>query len=440
MKLSRLACTGVLVLAAVLSSGAQDQWLAVTDVTVFDGLGEVYEGVTVLVKNDRIEKIGEASSMEIPAAARRLEATGKFVVPGFVDLHFHYDPVKTPWLPLHALANGVTTQRDMGTAIEFNKQWMAETSARGLPLPRFLYSGPLLDGDSPAHPKDSLTLLDEIDAVRVVNELIDNGATSLKVYFRLPLTLAKIVIEQGHKRGVPVFAHLEIVDARHMIPLGLDGIEHTTSLGRSLTPPFKSEQFRQEVLRDNAARGPGRYRLWAQIDPNGGEADALIQLMLTHKVNLDATLGAFEPRKGTPDNEELWKAVRNMAAFTVRYFRAGGSVSIGSHGTIANAAPGFAYQRELESHVEAGMTPSEVLQAATRLGAAALRLHDRGVLEPGKLADFVILDADPLADISNTTRVDAVILGGEILDRAALLASRPPQSPPLPPRTGEGPR
>ena len=101
MKLSRLACTGVLVLASVLSSGAQDQWLAVTDVTVFDGLGEVYEGATVLVKGDRIEKIGEASSMEIPAAARRLEATGKFVVPGFVDLHFHYDPVKTPWLPLH---------------------------------------------------------------------------------------------------------------------------------------------------------------------------------------------------------------------------------------------------------------------------------------------------------------------------------------------------
>ena len=305
-----------------------------------------------------------------------------------------------------------------------------------MPLPRFLYSGPLLDGTDPAHPEGTLTLLDEMDARRVANQLIDNGATSLKVYFRLPLTLAKIVIEEGHKRGVPVHGHLEIVDARDMIPLGLDGIEHTTSLGRSLLPPYESEMFRQEVLKDNAARGPGRYRVWAQVNPGGPEADALIDLMLKHQVNLDATLAVFEPPRGAPGNEERWKAVENMAAFTVRYYRAGGSVSIGSHGMVANAVPGFAYQRELEAHVEAGMTPSQALQAATRLGAAALRLDDRGVLAPGKLADMVILDRDPLADISNTAKVHAVILGGEVLDRDALLASRPPE----PRRTGEPPR
>ena len=95
---------------------------------------------------------------------------------------------------------------------------------------------------------------------------------------------------------------------------------------------------------------------------------------------------------------------------------------MGSHGLVANAPAGLAYQRELESHVEAGMSPSDALQAATRVGAQALRLDDRGTLIHGKLADIVLFDADPLEDISNTRRVHAVVLGGRVLDREALIA------------------
>ncbi len=411
--------------ALAVPAAAQDRWLAIEGGTVFDGTGTVQENAVILIRNQTIEALGPADKVKVPAGAQRLDARGKFILPGFVDLHFHYDPRSSPWLPLHFLANGVTTLREMGNWIEDDQKWLADTRGRNLPTPRLLYTGPLLDGTNPAYPDGSLVLLDEADARRVARELMDKGATSLKVYFRLPLTLMKAVIEEADHRQVPVHGHLEIVDARDAIALGLDGIEHTTSLGRALLPAQESEAFRQSVLRDSAARGPGRYRVWAKIDPAGERATALIELMLKQKVNLDATLAVFEPPRGVEGNEEHWQAVRNMAAFTVRYHRAGGSASIGSHGDVANAESGFAYDRELEMHVEAGMSAADVLQAATRVGAAALRLSDRGLLAPGKLADIVLLDASPLENISNVTRVHAVILGGEILDRATLLATRP---------------
>ena len=408
-----------------LPAAAQDDWLAIEGGTVFDGTGAVHANATVLIRGNRIEQVAPAAEVRIPAGARRLDARGKFLLPGFVDLHFHYDPRTSPWLPLHFLAHGVTTQREMGNWLEDTAQWLAATRGQGLPTPRLLFTGPLLDAPHPAYPDESFALLDELDARRVANRLMDEGATSLKVYFRLPLTLIRAIIEEADRRNVPVHGHLEIVDPRDAIRLGLDGFEHTTSLGRALLPPKESEAFRQAVLRENAARGPGRYRVWAKVDPNGEAADALIQLMLAHGVNLDATLAVFEPSRADEGNQQRWQAVANQAAFTVRYHCAGGSVSIGSHGTVANAAPGFAYHRELEAHVEAGMSPSDALQAATRVGAAALRLDDRGLLVAGKLADVIVLDADPLQDISNVTRVHSVVLDGKIVDRAALLATRP---------------
>ncbi len=433
MHLSVIAALFLLLAGNSVFAAIQEEWLAVEGGTVFDGTGAIHETATILIFGRQIKEIGPASEVRVPADARRLDARGKFILPGFVDLHFHYDPRTSPWLPLHFLAQGVTTQREMGNWIEDNQQWLADMRSQGLPTPRLLYSGPLLDGTNPAYPDQSLVLLDEMDARRTTNRLIDKGATSLKVYFRLPLTLMKAVIEEADRRNIPVHGHLEIVDARDAIALGLDGIEHTTTLGRALLPPKESEAFRQEVLKDNSARSPGRFRVWAKVDPNGEAAADLIELMLRNEVNLDATLATFEPARGVEGNEQEWKAIENLAEFTVRYQRAGGSVSIGSHGTADNAAPGFAFHRELEMHVEAGMSTAAALEAATSVGAEALRLDDRGILSAGRLADLIILDADPLQEISNITRVQTVILGGNILDRRALLATRPA-------RTGDAPR
>ncbi len=412
-------------------SFGQDR-LAIEGGTVFDGTGTVYHDAIILVRDGIIEKVGPAHEVQIPPEAERLDARGKFIQPGYVDLHFHFHPLHNPYLPLMFLANGATTLREMGGWIDVNKKWMADTRAQGLPLPRLLYSGPILDGTNPAFPDNVAVLLDELDARRVTNSWIDQGATSLKIYFRLPLGLSKVVIEEADKRNIPVHAHLEIVDPRDVIRLGLDGFEHVTSLGQALLSSREAEAYRQEVLLDNNARELGRYRIWAKINPKGKKADALIRLMLEYKVNLDATIAVFEPLRGQPGKEREWKAIRNMGAFTVRYHQAGGLVSIGSHGRVVNAKAGYALQRELEAHVEAGMSQSDVLQAATRGGAEALRLNDRGILAPGYLADITILNSDPLVDIANVTDVYAVILGGKVIDRISLLRKQHPPS-----RTGE---
>ena len=437
MKISRHLLPLFVLLIGVSPVESQERWLAIEGGTVFDGTGAIHEEATVLIRGDRIETIGPAGQVDIPAGAERLDATGKFLTPGLLDLHFHYSPSESgsldpalnspinPELPLLFLANGVTTLREMSIWIEDNELWLADIRARGLPTPHLFYSGPILDGTNPAYPSISRVLLDEMDARRVTNELIDQGATSLKIYFRLPLNLIRAVVEEADRRNVPVFAHLEIVDARDAIRVGIDGIEHTRSVGPSLVSHKEAEAYRQGVLLESMHRAPnvGSGPLWAGLDPSGARADALIKLMMERQVALDATLAVFEPTFDAEGAEEQWAMVQNMATFTVRYAQAGGPVTMGSHGVVANAPAGLAYHRELEAHVEAGMTPSEVLQAATRVGAEALRLSDRGTLTHGKLADVVLFDAAPLEDISNTRRVHAVVLSGELLDRDQLIAS-----------------
>jgi imidazolonepropionase-like amidohydrolase len=402
---------------------AQD--LAIEGGTLFDGAGALRKDQTILIRGAKIHAMG--AGIAVPRGARRIDARGKFLFPGLIDFHFHFnvrgDPRVSPWLPLHFLARGVTTLREMGNwIVEENQQWLAGVEARGLTAPRLLYSGPVLDGPNTLLPNQSLVLLDEMDARRVANRLIDEGATSLKVYSRLPLSLIQAVVEEAHRRGVPVHAHLGAVDPRDAIRAGLDGIEHTNMLCQALLPPRQAEAFRQAALREP---DPRSIEAWTEIDPQGERATALIELMLRQRVNLDATLALHEPSPDTQGHEDRRKAFRKMAAFTVRYQRAGGSVTIGSHGTVPYAAPGFALHREMELHAKAGMSPAEVLQAATRVAAQALRLKDRGVIAPGMLADIVITDADPLEDIANAARVHRVILGGKVIDRAALLSAAP---------------
>ncbi len=408
-----------LVLPLALAS-AHGEDLLLTGGRLIDGTGRApVENVDVLVRGKRIERIGSAGSLTAPAAARRIDVRGKTLLPGFVDLHFHIaDDISL--VPLF-LARGVTSARDPGAWMELFgpvRSWQ-RAHAAPIPGPRLFLCGPHLDGPGPAYPKDSVVILSPEEARLWVRGQVAQGATAIKVYYRLPLESIRAAAAEAHRLRVPVTAHLEIINVMDAVEAGVDGIEHITSLGLALIPPMEAEKYRQAVLADNRARNMGRYRMWAGIDPRSERASALARFLAARRVFVDPNLAVFERRPGDKgeDPEVAARGWENMKAYTGVLHRAGVPIVVGSHSSVPHAPRGLAYHRELELLVDAGMKPMEALVAATRTGARFLaREHDLGTVEEGKLADILVVDGDPLADIRHARNVTTLVVDGQLLD------------------------
>jgi imidazolonepropionase-like amidohydrolase len=393
---------------------------------LIDGTGRSpLENVQILIAGNRIARVGPRGSFEIPSGVQRIDTTSKTLLPGFVDPHFHIadDPSLVPLF----LANGITSARDPGAWMELFepvKRWKTEHS---IPGPRLFLCGPHLDGPNPAYPTDSVVILSPEEARRWVRREVQRGATAIKVYFRLPLESIRAAADEAHRLRVPVTAHLEIIDVRDAVEAGIDGVEHITSLGLALIPPMEAEKYRQQVLADNNARREGRYRMWASIDPRSQPAAELARFLAERKVFVDPNLAVFERRPDATDENSAVKvlATQHMKEYVGVLHRAGVPIVAGSHSNVDYAPRGFAFHRELETLVEAGLTPMEALIAATKTGARFLAREDEvGTVEEGKLADVLVLDKDPLADIQNTRSISVVIVDGHVID--------PKKIPPLP--------
>ncbi|MDA1316277.1 MAG: amidohydrolase family protein [Acidobacteria bacterium] len=238
---------------------------------LIDGTGRApIDDIQILIKGNRIERVGTRGSFEAPAGAQRIDTAGKTILPGFIDLHFHIADDVT-MVPLF-VANGVTSARDPGAWMELFepvKQWQQQ---HRIPAPRLFLCGPHLDGPNPAYPTDSIVILSPEEARLAVRRQVAQGATAIKVYFRLPLESIRAAADEAHRLHIPVTAHLEVVDVRDAVEAGIDGVEHITSLGTALIPPMEAEKYRQDILADNSARQEGRYLMWASIDPHSKEA------------------------------------------------------------------------------------------------------------------------------------------------------------------------
>lgn len=383
--------------------------IAIVGATLIDGRGgPAIPNAVVIIRGEQIAAVGKRESISVPTGAEVFDGQGLTLLPGLIDAHFHIDGDDS--LPALYLTHGITSLRDPGQWIE------AYDAARKLsaPLPRLFLCGPHLDTPPPAYPADSFIVRDAEETRLAVNRFIDAGASAIKVYYRLPLALIRVAIETAHARGVPVTSHLEIEDASDVIRAGIDGVEHATSFGTALLPPREAEKYRQSVLADNNARREGRYQVWNSINLDTPRARALSKLIVDSRIFVSPTLAVFERQTGDKNTTAVHvHAFKQMEAF-IRLVHAGGAkIVVGSHSDVPHAKRGWAYQRELELLVQSGLTPMEAIVAGTLENARFFRIANRlGSVETGKLADLVLLDRDPLKDISNMRRVKRVMLNG----------------------------
>ena len=386
--------------------------IALVGATLIDGNGGTpVKDACVVIRNNIIESVGRRGEVNIPSDAEQIDVSGMTLLPGLIDAHYHNEDSEV--LATMFLRHGVTAVRDPG-------EWIESYDAlrkSGKSIPRLFLSGPHIDTYPPAYPADSYIVKDAGESALAVDRLAKQGSTVIKAYYGLSIDMIREVCAAAGRHGLPVTAHLEVTDARDAINAGLDGIEHITSFGTCLIPMKEAEKYKQKVLADNNARRRGRYEVWASLDlQNNAAADSLIRFLAEKKTFVSPTLAIFERRQDRGDSVAL-RGFINMMKF-VQQAKAGGiRIVVGSHSYVPYADLGYAYHREMELLTEAGLSPMEVIVAATMENARFFRIDERlGSIETGKVADLLLIEGDPLKDIKAMRQVKRVMLNGVFIE------------------------
>jgi len=425
--------------------------LAITHVTVIDVTGAASKpDMTVTVRGGRIAGI-KRSSRKIPNAAQVVDGRGKFLIPGLWDMHVHTNfgdwlpGGKEIILPLF-VANGITGVRDMGGDLHLLKEWRDQIDAGTIVGPRMVISGPMLDS-APPHFPASVPIATAAEGRKAVDDLKQGGADFIKVQSYIPRDAYFAVAEEAKKQGMIFVGHVpDAIRASEASNAGQKSIEHYTGIFEGCS------SIEDELLK--GPKGPRRV-VETYSEPKCAALIALLAKNGTWQVptliwergqwlidDLDlsqspgakyaaASLRTQTYKKFTAsilkemDTDPVTyrrQFVAKELEMTLAMHRAGVPLMAGTD-TAAGVyvMPGFSLHQELELFVKAGLTPLEALQTATLNPAKFLgRMRDLGTVEKGKVADLVLLDANPLDDISNTQKISAVVQGRRYFSRADL--------------------
>ena len=388
--------------------------------------------MAVEIRQGRIVKIRPAAEEPVAGRGRIIDATDKFLIPGLWDMHVHVlrDERVERALPM-LLANGVLGIRDMGSPINGPPvgEWQRRVEEGELPALRLVASGPMIDGAEPMFPEISLAATDEAEARQDVGLLKQGGSDFIKVYSLLARATYFAVADESMKQGLPFAGHVpDSVSAGEASEAGQKCIEHLS--GILLACSTRENEMRSELLRARAGSDSAALQEALQrIQAEGAEtfdkekAKALFARFARNRTwQVPTLVGVWNVREdATPGNGgSLRDLLRGMR-------EAGVDFMAGTDAPNIWAVVGQSLHKELALFVRAGFTPLEALQTATRNPAEYLGLLDSfGTVEEGKAADLVLLEANPLADITNTQRIAAVVLRGNYIPAAALLDPSPP--------------
>lgn len=429
------ACTSARAPSAV--SPAVPPALAITNVTVVDVAGGPSRpGQTVVISGNRITRVGPAAGTQVPRGARVVDGTGKYVIPGLWDMHSHVVGYGPTALDLY-LAHGVTGIRDMGAERFADAKALRDSIAGGQrPGPRMRIASPVVENQrwlawtqrmsqqagTPWRLHERFGAASPRDAERWVDSVAALGADHIKVRNWPDTAISRALMARARERGLPVAAH-----ANEPFPrTGVSSYEHGIWPPLRVSDAARDSLWRQFVA-NRASVVPTPVTWPIRLDPpdtllaklDEGRIAGLCYVPADALRDWREELTELKQETGLPDWREVYRGeVRNAAEM----HRAGVPLMTGTDMGAPLLVPGFSMHDELALLVrDAGMTPLQALQAATLTPARVMGAADSlGTVEAGKLADLVLLDADPLADIANTRRVHAVVANGRWLDRAAL--------------------
>ncbi len=403
---------------------------------------------TVRIQGSRIVSVAMTQDTDSTAPGA-VDAHGSFLIPGLWDMHVHVHDKDE--LPLY-VANGVTGIRIMSG--DKDTAALRVELARQAPSPEIYLASAIVDGDPPIWP-GSIVIKKPADARRAVDEIKSSGADFVKVYNRIPRDAYFALADEAKQQHIPFEGHVpESVTAQEASAAGQRTIEHLTGIALACSGTEESlmgEMNRAQFLRDRMVVEAEAFRsidqakcrkLFAEFRSNDTwQVPTLSVLRLWSKLDdsrflNDSRLAYIDKRfrdrwnDRTQFQRQHWSNAQYELArglFTmdknvlVAMSRAGVPIMAGTDAMNPYCFPGFSLHDELAMMVDAGMTPLAALQSATINPAKFLgRTSETGTVEPGKSADLLLLGADPLADIRNTTQIQGVWLKGQYFDKKSL--------------------
>jgi imidazolonepropionase-like amidohydrolase len=385
--------------------------IALVGATVVDATGApAMPDATVIVDRGRIVAVGPRASTTIPSSARRIDVSGKTIVPGLWDNHAHLHQIE--WIPTY-LAGGITTVRDMGSEWPLLVAMRDAITAGRINGPNLHFAG-LVDGPGPrGFGEFSAATPDEGRAI--VRRYHDLGFEMIKIYLALAPDVTAAICREAHTFGMRCTGHVPTsMDLHAAIDSGMDQIAHFPIRG-DLTTEEGKQQLAHFVAKHTIFDPTAS---WGEIGGKSAQEPMQnIQPVLQHLPapllqNRVASLGQSQVDTAT-SHARLARTLANIKAA----HDAGVPLIVGTDEGI----PAFSVYREMELFVKAGFTPMEALQAATSTAAKAMHADaDVGTIERGKRADLLILDANPLEDISNIRTGRDVMKDGKLFESAAL--------------------